>query len=87
MKLRVIADVYNIDTKEITFKKDEIVTVINWIRDPIRENSSLKKGIWLVVSENPEISTHEEWFTHLEIRDILDIAIELKRIKEQYERK
>jgi hypothetical protein len=87
MKLRVIADVHNIDTKEITFKKDEIVTVINWVKDPIRENRSFKKGIWFVVSENLEISTHEEWFTHLEMRDILDIAIELKRIKEQHERK
>ena len=87
MKLRVIADVYNIDTKEITFKKDEIVTVINWIRDPIRENRSLKKGIWLVVSENPEISTHEEWFRTIDEIDDLDLAIELKRIKEQHEGK
>ena len=88
MKLRVIADVYNIDTKEITFKKDEIVTVINWIKDPIRENSSLKKGIWLVVSENPEISTHEEWFQLVDTKiDDLDLTIELKRIKEQNEGK
>ena len=87
MKLRVIADVHNVDTKEITFKKDEIVTVINWVKDPIRENRSFKKGIWFVVSENLEIITHQEWFRTIDEIDDLDLTIELKRIKEQNEGK
>ena len=87
MKVRVLGDVHDIETGEITFKKDEILTIIDWEKDKTKEGYNLKKGIWLVVSENPEISTHEEWFTHLEIRDELDLAIELKRIKEQHEGK
>jgi hypothetical protein len=87
MKLRVVGDVHFAGTKEITWKKDEIVTLIDWEKDIVKNGVEQKKGLWLVFEENPEIITHEEWFTHLEIRDTLDIAIELKRIKEQYERK
>jgi hypothetical protein len=82
MKVRVLGDVHDIETGEITFKKDEILTIIDWEKDKTKEGYSLKKGLWLVFKENPSIITHQEWFRTIYEIDDLDLAIELKRIKE-----
>jgi hypothetical protein len=87
MKLRVLGDVHFAGTKEITWKKDEIVTLIDWEKDIVKNGVEQKKGLWLVFKENPEIITHQEWFRTIDEIDDLDLTIELKRIKEQYERK
>jgi hypothetical protein len=87
MKVRVLGDVHDIETGEITFKKDEILTIIDWEKDKTKEGYSLKKGLWLVFEENPKIITHQEWFRIIDEIDNLDVVIELKRIKEQHERK
>jgi hypothetical protein len=86
MKVRVLGDVHDIETGEITFKKDEILTIIDWEKDKTKEGYSLKKGLWLVFEENPKIITHQEWFRIIDEIDNLDVVIELKRIKEQNER-
>ena len=88
MKVRVLGDVHDIETGEITFKKDEILTIIDWEKDKTKEGYNLKKGLWLVFEENPKIITHQEWFQLVDNKmDHLDVAIELKRIKEQHEGK
>ena len=87
MKVRVLGDVHDIETGEITFKKDEILTIIDWEKDKTKEGYNLKKGLWLVFEENPKIITHQEWFRTIDEIDDLDLAIELKRIKEQHEGK
>jgi hypothetical protein len=87
MKVRVLGDVHDIETGEITFKKDEILTIIDWEKDKTKKGYSLKKGLWLVFEENPKIITHQEWFRIIDEIDNLDVVIELKRIKEQHERK
>ena len=86
MKLRVVGDVHYAGTKEITWKKDEIVTLIDWEKDIVKNGIEQKKGLWLVFKENPEIITHQEWFRTIDEIDDLDLAIELKSIKEQNER-
>ena len=85
MKLRVVGDVYFAGTKEITWKKDEIVTLIDWEKDIVKNGVEQKKGLWLVFEENPSIITHQEWFRTIDEIDNLDLTIELKRIKEQNE--
>ena len=87
MKVRVLGDVHDIETGEITFKKDEILTIIDWEKDKTKEGYNLKKGLWLVFEENPKIITHQEWFRTIDEIDDLDLIIELKRIKEQHEGK
>ena len=88
MKVRVLGDVHDIGTGDITFKKDEILTIIDWEKDKTKEGYSLKKGLWLVFEENPKIITHQEWFQLVDTKiDDLDLTIELKRIKEQHEGK
>jgi hypothetical protein len=87
MKLRVVGDVHFAGTKLITWKKDEIVTLIDWEKDIVKNGVEQKKGLWLVFKENPEIITHQEWFRTIDEIDDLDLTIELKRIKEQHERK
>jgi hypothetical protein len=37
MKVRVLGDVHDIETGEITFKKDEILTIIDWEKDKTKE--------------------------------------------------
>ncbi len=89
MKVRVLGDVHDIETGEITFKKDEILTIIDWEKDKTKEGYNFKKGLWFVFEENPSLITHQEWFQLVDTKmDHLDVAIELKRIKEAgYERK
>ena len=88
MKVRVLGDVHDIGTGDITFKKDEILTIIDWEKDKIKEGYNLKKGLWFIFEENPSLITHQEWFQLVDNKmDHLDVAIELKRIKEQHERK
>ena len=87
MKVRVLGDVHDIETGEITFKKDEILTIIDWEKDKTKEGYSLKKGLWFIFEENPKIITHQEWFRIIDEIDNLDVVIELKRIKEQNEGK
>jgi len=87
MKLRVVGDVHFAGTKEITWKKDEIVTLIDWEKDIVKNGIEQKKGLWFVFKENPEIITHQEWFRTIDEIDDLDLTIELKRIKEQNEGK
>lgn len=88
MKVRVLGDVHDVETGDITFKKDEILTIIGWEKDKIKEGYNLKKGLWFIFEENPSLITHQEWFQLVDNKmDHLDVAIELKRIKEQHERK
>lgn len=88
MKVRVLGDVHDIGTGDITFKKDEILTIIDWEKDKTKEGYNLKKGLWFVFEENPSLITHQEWFQLVDTKiDDLDLTIELKRIKEQNEGK
>jgi hypothetical protein len=88
MKVRVLGDVHDVETGDITFKKDEILTIIDWKKDKTKEGYNFKKGLWFVFEENPSLITHQEWFQLVDNKmDHLDVVIELKRIKEQNEGK
>jgi hypothetical protein len=92
MKVKALCDVYHGVTGELTCKEGDIFTVANIINNP--ECGDFRAigiepapGHWVQFKETGEMLHRAVLFGVLGGMDELDIAIELKRIKEQHERK
>ena len=92
MKVKALCNVYHGVTSELTCKEGDIFTVVNIINNP--ECADFRAigiepspGHWVQFKETGEMLHRAVLFGVLGGMDELDLAIELKRIKEQHERK
>jgi hypothetical protein len=90
MKVKALCNVYHGVTGELTCKEGDVFTVINIVDNP--ECADFRAigiiptpGLWVQFKETGEMLHRAVLFGVLNEMEKLDLAIELKRIKEQNE--